>query len=632
MQDDSVKQELQTISHNFDMLLGSQQRRSLQLNPLSNEFLQLSERDNKDAVANWLIQEFFNEIAKEYDDGPDSPQHEKHHHHHHHHKKPKLEKNQVLRLSIALTDEESNTNNDGTSTHTSHVILERALSQDIQNMLLGLSAPSPTSNSNSNRGSGSSQFLSQSSITQACDEINHDVNSTCQDRSGSDLGSCESSSTASGTESTKQAEDGPPTLRRSLSKFGEFVKKMMQRRRVIEIMQMEAIYSRAKAAFVSSTTDPIKHFLAENDQNWEIDIFDFEQLCQSQKTSSFLALSSFFILPFCRSLRISSRKVLSFLMDINANYLASSQVIYHNALHGADVLFTSHFFLKCIFFNEILKLSDLEKFAILIASASHDVGHPGFNNTYQINTESELSMKYNDQSVLENFHTSLTFSLLKKKANNFYDQMSLPKRKHFRALVIKLILGTDMKKHSSQVAVLKNLANELICFTNQTNDIYKQNTNKQNNNKQNHENINENININDVQQISKSVHGSISPSITSISESSKLELLEILLHVADISNPARTFHLSEKWAYLISEEFFRQGDRELKRGLDISPLCDRNNTNINESQIGFITYVVAPLFDTWSKFVPEISMCLKTMEESKILWKNYKPSESEKQS
>ena len=35
------------------------------------------------------------------------------------------------------------------------------------------------------------------------------------------------------------------------------------------------------------------------------------------------------------------------------------------------------------------------------------------------------------------------------------------------------------------------------------------------------------------------------------------------------------------------------------------------------------SYVVFPLFDAWSKIVPEVSICLKTMEESKKLWQNY---------
>ena len=34
------------------------------------------------------------------------------------------------------------------------------------------------------------------------------------------------------------------------------------------------------------------------------------------------------------------------------------------------------------------------------------------------------------------------------------------------------------------------------------------------------------------------------------------------------------------------EEFFNQGDQEKELGLDMSPLCDRNTTQIPQSQIG----------------------------------------------
>ena len=39
------------------------------------------------------------------------------------------------------------------------------------------------------------------------------------------------------------------------------------------------------------------------------------------------------------------------------------------------------------------------------------------------------------------------------------------------------------------------------------------------------------------------------------------------------------------------EEFFVQGDRENELGLDYSPLCDRHNTMVPQSQIGmFVDY------------------------------------------
>jgi len=44
------------------------------------------------------------------------------------------------------------------------------------------------------------------------------------------------------------------------------------------------------------------------------------------------------------------------------------------------------------------------------------------------------------------------------------------------------------------------------------------------------------------------------------------------------------------------EEFFKQGDMEQEMGLDFSPLCDRKNTVVPQSQIGFIDFIVSPTF------------------------------------
>jgi cAMP-specific phosphodiesterase 4 len=33
------------------------------------------------------------------------------------------------------------------------------------------------------------------------------------------------------------------------------------------------------------------------------------------------------------------------------------------------------------------------------------------------------------------------------------------------------------------------------------------------------------------------------------------------------------------------EEFFQQGDREREQGLDVSPMCDRQNATIEKSQV-----------------------------------------------
>ena len=44
--------------------------------------------------------------------------------------------------------------------------------------------------------------------------------------------------------------------------------------------------------------------------------------------------------------------------------------------------------------------------------------------------------------------------------------------------------------------------------------------------------------------------------------------------------------VSFQWTSRCMEEFFVQGDREAEMGLEYSPLCDRHNTMVPQSQIG----------------------------------------------
>lgn len=64
------------------------------------------------------------------------------------------------------------------------------------------------------------------------------------------------------------------------------------------------------------------------------------------------------------------------------------------------------------------------------------------------------------------------------------------------------------------------------------------------------------------------------------------KVLCLLLHMADISHPGKPWRLHCQWTSRLTEEFFRQGDRQRALGLPCSPLCDRTNTNIPQSQLG----------------------------------------------
>lgn len=62
------------------------------------------------------------------------------------------------------------------------------------------------------------------------------------------------------------------------------------------------------------------------------------------------------------------------------------------------------------------------------------------------------------------------------------------------------------------------------------------------------------------------------------------------------------------------EEFFQQGDKERELGLPFSPLCDRNNTLVAESQIGFIEFIVEPSMQVCSDMLESILAPLNAKE------------------
>ncbi|XP_076788283.1 high affinity 3',5'-cyclic-AMP phosphodiesterase 7A isoform X5 [Arvicanthis niloticus] len=79
-------------------------------------------------------------------------------------------------------------------------------------------------------------------------------------------------------------------------------------------------------------------------------------------------------------------------------------------------------------------------------------------------------------------------------------------------------------------------------------------------------------------------------------------VLQMALKCADICNPCRNWELSKQWSEKVTEEFFHQGDIEKKYHLGVSPLCDRQTESIANIQIGFMTYLVEPLFTEWARF------------------------------
>ena len=80
---------------------------------------------------------------------------------------------------------------------------------------------------------------------------------------------------------------------------------------------------------------------------------------------------------------------------------------YHNFFHAVSVFHVCYLMLRSDEIKTLLTPSDV--LSLSIGSLTHDVGHRGFNNTYEVLTGSDVALMYNDSSVLENYHAATTY-------------------------------------------------------------------------------------------------------------------------------------------------------------------------------------------------------------------------------
>ncbi|SBT78238.1 cyclic nucleotide phosphodiesterase, putative [Plasmodium ovale] len=240
-------------------------------------------------------------------------------------------------------------------------------------------------------------------------------------------------------------------------------------------------------------------------RNWDYSFIDSEY---GKSTLVILEVGYHLISPYIENNEDKRKKLQLFLLLINSMYFPNP---YHNANHGATVCHLS----KCL-----AHITDFDKYlnntymiCYLIASIAHDVGHPGKTNAYLSETNHILSIRYNDMSILENYHCSITFSILQLIGFDFLinneDTKLVDKNNYtnLRKFIIELIISTDMKLHFEYV------------------DIFKKRKKSEN---------------------------------FDISDRDAINLGTINIKLADIGHTCLKWRDHAKWTMLVSEEFFSQ--------------------------------------------------------------------------
>lgn len=315
----------------------------------------------------------------------------------------------------------------------------------------------------------------------------------------------------------------------------------------------------------------------EDLDKWSFNIFRVAEFSNNRPLSCIM-YAIFQERELLKTFRIPVDTFVTYVMTLEDHY--HGNVAYHNSLHAADVTQSTHVLLSTPALDAVF--TDLEILAALFAAAIHDVDHPGVSNQFLINTNSELALMYNDESVLENHHLAVGFKLLHQENCDIFQNLTKRQRQSLRKLVIDMVLATDMSKHMTLLADLKTMVE------------------------------------------TKKVTSSGVLLLDHYTE--RIQVLRNMVHCADLSNPTKSLTLYRQWTERIMEEFFRQGDKERERGMEISAMCDKHTASVEKSQVGFIDYIVHPLWETWADLVhPDAQELLDTLEENREWYLNTMP-------
>ncbi|KAK3908362.1 High affinity cGMP-specific 3',5'-cyclic phosphodiesterase 9A, partial [Frankliniella fusca] len=156
-----------------------------------------------------------------------------------------------------------------------------------------------------------------------------------------------------------------------------------------------------------------------------------------------------------RKFHIDTRTLRAFLYEVYKNY---NEVPFHNFRHGFCV--TQMMYAMASSVDIPSKVGDLETLILITSSICHDLDHPGYNNIYQINARTELALRYNDISPLENHHCSVAFRILELQECNILGALAPDVFRTVREGIIRCILATDMARHNEILAQFKDITPE----------------------------------------------------------------------------------------------------------------------------------------------------------------------------
>jgi len=272
---------------------------------------------------------------------------------------------------------------------------------------------------------------------------------------------------------------------------------------------------------------------------------------------------------------LPTETVITFAREVAARYQSNPYHCFYHGFSVAQFLYGCH--AVCTSVQDMLTKLDL--LSLFVAALVHDADHPGKNNDWEVKSRSPLAIRYADCAVLENHHAAVGRQILASSRSNMFASLTEKMLEEAKDLYTHAILQTDMAQHFAMVDRLKKLE--------------------------------------------ESCEGS---PFNRESALDRRHLAGVLMHSVDISNPLiPDFRICRQWAERINQEFVSQYEAEKSAGLKLTDMWKNNHTNIGfyKSQVGFVNFLVFPLWSTVTSIFPEFQakgLLIDTLKSNKAKW------------
>lgn len=270
--------------------------------------------------------------------------------------------------------------------------------------------------------------------------------------------------------------------------------------------------------------------------------------------------------PSIANSQMDQPKLWAYTCEIAARYHRRP---FHSFRHAVDVLLAVSVLLRYIEADKPGELSDpMLSRSLLVAAMVHDVDHPGVMNNFLIATKHYLATSRGEgdapKAVLETHHANTAIALLGRPELDFLCTSPPEERTRFVELVRDHVLNTDVTTTMPKAKEFGAVWGRRASLT--------------------------------VTDFNASIAEKKSPLASQVAC--------LVIKAADISNPARPLHVYNKWIDGVMTEFFAQGDTERQMGMPISMNCDRYAVVVPKCQVGFISFLVAPLYQALVQYAP----------------------------